>query len=263
MNQIGTELWAAEPLALWLQDRDPPAAQRGRTLRFEISSRGDRVPGALYLPAGPQAAPLVVLMHATGSSKDAPFLKACSEAWLAQRAAVACFDLPLHGERESAKLTETFLAAFEDRELLDPERERLCAEFGRQSLCDARRTLDALAGLPEIDERRVAVVGFGLGAVVGAHWSADDGRVGAVALALIGGGIGALDPSDAVRRIAPRPLLFVNAKGDERVPRRAARALHAAAGDKSEVVWVEGGHAELGASGTDALQGFVTRELRL
>jgi fermentation-respiration switch protein FrsA (DUF1100 family) len=106
------------------------------------------------------------------------------------------------------------------------------------------------------------VVGFGLGAVVGAHWSADDRRVAAVALALIGGGIGALDPSDAVRRIAPRPLLFVNAKGDERVPRRAARALHATAGGQSEVVWVEGGHAELGESGIDALHRFVTRELR-
>jgi len=261
MDSSATALWATEPLALWLQDQSTP--EGARRLRFEISSRGDRVPGTLWLPEDTGPAPLILLMHATGSSKDAPFVKTCGGTWMALGAAVACFDLPLHGERESAKLTQTFLAAFEDRELLDPERERLCAEFARQALVDGRRTLDALERLPEIDSERVALVGFSLGAVVGAHWSAEDPRIGSTALALTGGGIGALDPSDAVRRIGPRPLLFVNAKGDERVPRRAAKALHTAAGGESEVVWVEGGHAELGTIGVDALQRFVSDHLDL
>lgn len=261
MDRAGIALWAAEPLALWLQDQ--ARQETGRRLRFEISSRGDRVPGTLWLPEEKEPAPLVLLVHATGSTKDAPFLKTCGAAWVAQGAAVACFDLPLHGERESAKLSQAFLTAFEDPELLDPERERLCAEFAHQALLDGQRTLDALEALPEIDAGRVALIGFALGAAVGAHWSAEDSRIGATALALTGSGIGALDPSDAVRRIGSRPLLFVNAKGDERVPRRAAEVLHAAAGVDSEVVWVEGGHAELGEVGLDALQRFVARYLNL
>jgi dienelactone hydrolase len=253
-------LWDEEPLALWLQECAGAPDGRAREFRFEYSSRGDRVPGVLRLPVQTGvAAPLVLLAHGTGGAKDTPFLTACGRNWVARGCAVASFDLPLHGERASAKLTQTFLDAFGDRELLDPERERLCAEFLRQALLDGVRCLDALLALPDIDARRVALVGLSLGAAVGAHWSAADPRIRAVALALAGGGIGALDPTGAVARIAPRPLLFVNARGDEQVPERSADALHRAAAEPREVVWIEGG--DVGEAGLAALARFLNRHL--
>ncbi len=261
--QPGSALWDAEPLALWLQERPGAPGGRTREFRFEYSSRGDRIPGVLWLPIQAEAVhaavPLILMAHGTGGAKDTPFLTACARDWIAGGCGVASFDLPLHGERASAKLSQTFLDAFGDRELLDPERERLCAEFLRQALLDGARCLDALLALPDIDAQRVALVGFSLGAIVGAHWGATDPRIRAVALALAGRGIGALDPSEAVARIAPRPLLFVNARGDEHVPERTAESLHRAAAEPREVVWVEGG--DVGEAGLAALARFLARHL--
>ena len=45
-----------------------------------------------------------------------------------------------------------------------------------------------------------------------------------------------------VPRIAPRPLVMVNASGDERLPRESVGALYHAAGEPKEQVWMPGRH---------------------
>jgi len=51
-----------------------------------------------------------------------------------------------------------------------------------------------------------------------------------------------LDPVSNVRRIAPRPLLFINAKQDQIVLRPFANALHKAAGPHAIVKWYDTDH---------------------
>jgi dienelactone hydrolase len=53
-----------------------------------------------------------------------------------------------------------------------------------------------------------------------------------------------LAPEHWIGSIAPRPVVLVNAADDERMPRDAVLALHAAAREPKEVVWLPGQHIE-------------------
>jgi dienelactone hydrolase len=128
-----------------------------------------------------------------------------------------------------------------------------------------------LIGLPNVDPRRVAGIGASLGVPFVAAWAAEDQRVGAVALVYGGGDLRALfeanlrrkvatrwlrralaavgatlladlDPARAAPRIAPRPLLLVGSREDERVPRTSVEALVAAARPPVTTLWIGGGH---------------------
>ena len=249
---------AAEPLSLWLGRGEHEAG--ARVLRFEYSSRGDRVPGRLLLPvSGKRPFPLVLLQHGAGGSKESDYLDAARLPWVRRGVAVASIDLPLHGERASAKLSEALLRSLGER---DGAAAVLQHEFARQAKADLHRALDALEFLPELDATRVAYAAFSLGAILGAAFVAADPRPRAAALALAGAGFGAeLDPARVLGGFAPRPLLLVNALRDERIPRAAAEALHASAGEPKEIVWFDSGHGDLPGRALKAMWRFLAREL--
>lgn len=258
---------ADEPLALWSCEVEP----RGpglRTLRFEYSSRGDRVPGILLLPREHRPPyPLVLLQHGAGGSKESDYLDAARLPWVRGGAAVASVDFPLHGERANAKLGELFFAALADPRAgrRDARGAALWSDFARQATLDLTRALDGLAKRPEIDASRIAYAAFSLGAIVGGLFCPTDPRLRAAALALAGAGFGppALDPAHALRGFAGRPLLFVNATRDETIPRAAAEALHAAAPDPKEIAWFESGHGDLPGRALKAMWSFLARELEV
>jgi len=235
--------------------------------RFEYSSRGDRVPGRLLMPeGGARRCPLVLLQHGAGGSKDAPYLDAAAGPWVRGGAAIASIDFPLHGERASAKLTERALGYLAGGGAArTPEAEALFVELARQAVFDLQRALDALARVPGVDASRTAYVGFSMGAILGAGFCAVEPRVSAAVLAIGGGGFGPreIDPVHHVGRIAPRPVLFVNAERDERVPRAAAEALHAAARDPKETLWFDATHSALPGAALKAMWAFLRRELAL
>ena len=128
-----------------------------------------------------------------------------------------------------------------------------------------------LLAQPGADPRRLAAVGASLGVPFVAAWAASDRRVAAVALAYGGGGLGTLfeaalrgrignlgirrlaagaiarllaplEPLRTVGRIAPRPVLLIGSREDERIPRAAVDALAAAARDPKTVIWFGGRH---------------------
>jgi len=253
-----------EPLATWLAPLPPRADRAGvRAFRFEYSSRGDRVPGLLLLPEARGPFPLVLLQHGAGGSKESDYLDAARLPWVRRGAAVASIDFPLHGERASAKLSELLLAGLADPRADGRQLRALWDEFARQSVHDLGRALDALAGHPELDAGRVAYAAFSLGAILGALYCPQDPRLRAAALALGGGGFGppALDPARHIARFAGRPLLLVNATRDERIPRPAAEALHAAAGEPKQLLWFESGHHDLPGNAFKAIWQFLAQLL--
>lgn len=256
-----------EPLSPWVCEEPERALAGTRRLRLEFTSRGDRVPGRLLLPlAGRGPFPLILLQHGAGGSKDAPYLDAAAAPWVRGGAAVASLDFPLHGERASAKLTERLLTALGGALAGEVgEAAGLWVEFVRQAVVDLRRGLDALSSLPELDAGRIAYAGFSMGTILGAPFCAEESRLRAAALAIGGGGFGppAVDPATHIGRFAPRPLLFVNATRDERIPRGAAETLHAAAAAPKEVVWFECGHSELPGAALKAMWRFLERHLEL
>ncbi len=128
-----------------------------------------------------------------------------------------------------------------------------------------------LLAQPGADPRRLAAVGASLGVPFVAAWAASDRRVAAVALGYGGGDLrtlfeaalrgrighagvrrlvasaiaGLLTPLDPLRtvgRIAPRPVLLIGSREDERIPRTAVDALVTAARDPKTVIWFGGRH---------------------
>jgi dienelactone hydrolase len=257
---------SAEPLDLWIRDMpSPPRLADLRQQRFELTSRGDRVPGRLLLPSDRGVRhPLVLLQHGAGGAKDADYLDAAAVPWVRAGAAVASIDFPLHGERASAKLGIDLL-----RGLVATAPGSAGDDFRlglvRQAVADLGRTLDALADHPELDSSRLVYAGFSMGAILGALFCADDPRPRAAALALAGGGIGPaeVDPAAHIARFSPRPLLFVNATRDQVIPRKATEALFEAAGDPKQIVWFDSDHAGLRGAALKAMWGFLREPLGL
>lgn len=134
-----------------------------------------------------------------------------------------------------------------------------------------RVAADALWRQPDVDTMRVAAAGASLGVPPVAAWAARDPRPRAVAL-LYGGGhlerqlaitfereigapafsrlsarlvawlLGPLEPTRTAGLIAPRPLLIVGARDDERVPLAGIQALYAAALEPRRLVLFGGAH---------------------
>jgi dienelactone hydrolase len=182
-----------------------------RAERIEFSSRGDRVPGRLWMPKRSDGGlALVLLGHRAGSSCVAPEIVSVAAGLADRGAAVAAVDLPLHGARGDAKLAGPLARALGGEASDAPP--ALVEEFARQAVIDLERALDALVPLPEIDAERVGFVGFGLGARLGAAFSSLDPRVRVVALAFDAKARSAqgLDPQPYLPVIAPRPVLLLD-----------------------------------------------------
>ncbi len=242
-----------EPLGLWRGvGTPPPLAPELRAVAFELTSRGDRVPGHVWLP--PQGAgpfPTVLLQHGLTGSKDADYIGFAAAPWVRAGAAVVSIDFPLHGARKSVKLQELALNGLGFGGAATPAGRDLVHQLVRQAVTDLTRTVDAMAHFPELDGERLAFAGISLGAILGTTWCALDPRPRAVALALAGGGFGgpALDPAARVARIAPRPLLFVNMRGDRTVRPAATETLYAAAAEPKQIHWFDGDHKDLSGRG--------------
>lgn len=151
-------------------------ASQLRSERFEVASRGDFVPGRWWRSAaasGPCA--LVLIVPTLGAGKDAGEVEALARAIATEGWAAAAIDLPLQGERASAKLSAR-LAAYAARPPADGAERLLWDEFLRQTALDLGATLDALGGRQALDVERVACVAYAPAAAAEA-WAAREPRV--------------------------------------------------------------------------------------
>lgn len=275
--------------AVYRPHREAPARARLRpaqaqgafagisTRRFEVVSRGDFVPGVLYLPSDlpaeapgattPGGWPLLLLAHGRGGSMHAPYLE-CAARWVREGLAVAAIDLPLHGSRTSPKLSERLvegLGQLPTGAPLDAEGYALVEEFARQATSDWIRTLDALSALPEVDADRIGFLGFSLGSIVGSYVLAHDTRIRAAALALIGGGAGpeTLDPANWVARARGVTTLVVASEQDEIFPAPARRAFFDAVPEPRREASFPGDHGNLPGEAMKEIWSFLRKELGL
>jgi len=253
----------SEPLALRADDTPAPGAYEGlECLRLEFSSRGDRVRGQLVLPPTSTTAPIVVLAHGLSGARNADGLDTIGARWAREGAAVAAIDFALHGERANAKMSPRLIET--SRQALatgfsDRVSEILWCEFARQSLLDLRRLVDALEQLDRVDTKRLVYVGFSLGGILGAAFCGLDRRPRGAALAIAGAGPEGTPfaPTRYVDRIAPRPLLFVNATRDEVISKSQTERLFAAAAEPKKIEWFDAGHRDLPGTALKSIWQFA------
>jgi len=262
---------ANQPLSAQTWPTEPPEGFSGLACtRFEISSRGDRVPGHLIEADHDDRMkrPLLLLQHGAGGDRHSPYLQVARR-WVEAGAAVATIDLPLHGERRSPKLTQRLVESLGRGLEQTPEAagdtHGLWRGFAQQAVADLRATLDHLLCAPRIDGSRCAYASFSLGSIVGSLFLAVDERPCAAALALGGGGFGPpdLDPVRFIGAFSPRPLLMLNARHDVVVPAAAAQALFEAAGEPREIEWSDTGHDHLPSAALKRMWTHLRRALAL
>lgn len=220
------------------------AIRGGRRIALHFRSDGDSVPGILLLPLEPRPAPAALLLHGYSSDKE-QMSDSAGRALLALGIASLAIDLPLHG----ARVQTGTAAGLPPGEWKDPIR---LARRWRSAMAEARASLKLLAGLPEVDATRIALVGYSMGAYLAVMLAADDQAIRALVLAA-GGDLPdqlpfaplvrtLVDPVRAVKRYTGRPLLMIHGRNDRTIKPAQAERLYAAAGLPKEMLWYDGGH---------------------
>ena len=208
--------------------------------REEIELRAGRetVPGILLLPQARGPVPAALLIHGWTSHKE-QMAGSVGAALLKVGIGSLALDLPMHGERESPE-------AMSLRSPIDLIRRWTAA------LAEASSGVQYLAKRPEVDAKRLGIVGYSLGSFVAVMTASREASIRAVVLAA-GGDLPAgspfervvravADPARAIRKLEGRPLLMVHGKRDRTVRPEQAERLFAAAGEPKELRWWDSGH---------------------
>jgi dienelactone hydrolase len=210
------------------------------------TSGGKKVEGLLVVPPGKGPFPAVLYLHGSGGDKTQLIGPA---AWMAARGVVS-MTITMPEDLIPADATPTGR--------LVAERKSAVA-----TVVAARRAVDALQALPQVDDDRIGLVGWSAGARVGAILAGVDRRI--EAFDLFSGGappvedyaanvpeslrpavrreLGAVDPLRWIAQARQSTVLLQDGRKDEVVPRSALDDLAKAAGKAAEVRWYAGqGH---------------------
>jgi len=225
------------------------------------SAGGRKVDGLLAVPPGKGPFAAVVYLHGSGGDRTELIVPAT---WMAARGVVTLtITMP-----EDAAPTGTAT------ERLVEQRQGFVT-----SVVAARRAVDVLDSLPQVDPARIGLVGWSSGARMGAVLAGVDRRIEAFDL-LSGGSppiseyaaqapaslrpailreLGSVDPLKWVVRARPGAVLLQDGRKDEVVPRAALVALRKAAGSAAEVRWYDQGHAPSPAAYADQLDWMAAK----
>jgi dienelactone hydrolase len=227
---------------------------------------GGRVKGYLALPPGKGRVPAVIYLHGSGESRERFLLAAV---WAAGRRAVG-MTLTLPSSTVGAPpsgLTPTQSLA------------RVRRIFAADVVA-VRRAVDLLGGLPQVDPRRIGLVGWSLGARVAAVTAGAEPRIRATVL-MSGGSppvsayvaqapaalrtqvrqsLTLIDPLRWLARARPGSIMLQDGRRDEIVPRAALLALASAAPRGRVLRWYPAGH-ELNAQAYRDQLAFLAKKL--
>lgn len=208
-----------------------------RAARFSFEHDGERVPGSLFLPMDwDEPMPLVFIQHPLMSSKDDYFVREPSIMWARRGWVCVGMDAPYHGDREDPDPMLLIRDAGEYEAVVD--------QFGEE----LARAIELIAGQYPVDLGRMGYVGYSFGSAIGVPAVARDGRFKAASFCLVGeGGVGGGGgPGAAAPRLGDTAVRIVGKVEDELIPRSSTEALYAAIPGTKDIVWLPGGHYEIG-----------------
>ncbi len=214
------------------------------------STPGVRVFANLYrsLGAASHKGPAIVLLHGGVSmGKDDRGSVVLAELLTRGGWTVLALDMQYFGERSTDLLT-TFTEEDKSERLYNQPPVYLA--WITQTVKDVGRSYDFLVEHRDIDPKRIGLVGFSRGGIVGAIAGAADRRLAAVAL-LYGGHFDAVErghlaaacPANYIGRISPRPLLMINGTHDsDLVKETSVEPLYRLAKPPRLILWADTGH---------------------
>jgi dienelactone hydrolase len=227
-----------------------------------FGSGGKRVQAMLAVPPGKGPFPAVLYLHGSGGDRTQLVVPA---AWMAARGVVTMTITMPEGSIPANATVEERLVA---------ERKSAVA-----TVVVARRAVDVLQSLPEVDDTRIGLVGWSAGARVGAILAGVDRRI--EAFDLFSGGappveeyaksapqslrpvvrreLGAVDPLRWIAQARPHTVFLQDGREDKVVPRAALDQLVKAAGKSAEVRWYDQGHMPGRAAFGDQLDWMAKR----
>lgn len=209
-----------------------------KEVQFSFEVAGEFVPGLMYLPVqAEEPMPLVFIQHPGTSSKDDYFVSDPAKMWARRGWACAGLDAPLHGDRRN----HDPMALFRDRGRFPEVTGQFAAELSA--------AIDLLAAAYPIDLGRLGFVGYSLGSMLGVPAVSRDGRFKSAAFCLVGEGgmVGVAEgPGSHVPGLRDVAVRIVAKTHDELIPREATEALYNALPGTKDIVWLPGGHFEIG-----------------
>jgi uncharacterized protein len=210
-------------------------------------SDGKRVQGFLLVPPGAGRRPAVVFVHGAGGDRGSLLIQA---AWLAARNVV------------TLAITEPSSGTPPPVSTSVAKRLRQVRDVQVRDVVAARRAVDVLRTLPEVDPKRIGYLGLSAGAKTGVLLAASEQRVKALALLSAGAAtisdfvarapeplkadtrrlLGSVDPIRYAARMRPGTVLLENGYKDEIVPRQGLVNIVEAAPRGTVVRWYDAGH---------------------
>lgn len=162
--------------------------------------QGEKVPALMSVPMKHAAgkSPAVIFLHGIGQNKN--FLKKITAPFNQTGFVLVSFDQYMQGDRKLPKHSPilSFLKAFQERPA--------------KTVNETRRLIDYLSTLPDIDPKRIYLVGASYGAVMGSTVMAKDKRLHAGVLVYGGGGFAKLLQSYANHLGVAALLHMIDAK---------------------------------------------------
>ena len=209
------------------------------------STHNQKVTSLLSIPKeGTAPYPVVVLLHGVGDRKDADYVEAGNELLTKAGYAVLRLDVHNHGDRKvnDYEFSLTDGLKYWTRNTIS------------QTVFDLQRAVDFLERRPEIDSKKIGYYGISLGGIIGTVFCGIDERIKAVVIAIAGGSlnlmygtdalseevldyVSIIDPINFVEKIAPRPLLMINAENDEIIPPTMSKLLFNKAEEPKNIIW--------------------------
>ena len=213
------------------------------------STPGVQVYARLYRPQESRPnQPSAILLHGGAPrGKDGPNVTLNAQFLARGGWNVLAIDLMYFGERRTELLT-TFTEQEKHERLYNQP--SLYLAWVTQTVKDVGRSFDLLVRQQKVDARKIVLIGFSRGAIVGTIAAAVEGRFRSVVL-LYGAHFDALERehlsaacnANYIARISPRPLLAINGLHDmDHIKETSVDPLLRLAKAPREVIWADTGH---------------------
>ncbi|MBN1347864.1 acetylxylan esterase [candidate division KSB1 bacterium] len=239
-----------------LEDSVRVEVETDQSTMYSVSYRSVHesiVAGLLTIPKkSKQPLPVIIFLHGIGDHKQKDYMEAGHKFMVDSGYAVLRIDIANHGDRKIHKYKYDMVTGYR----------YWTRDIVAQTVFDLRRGIDFLETRPEIDSSRIGFYGISLGGIIGTVFCAVDERVKVPVITLAGGGLhlafkfkafaeetqvylSIIDPINFVDKIAPRPLLMLNADKDEVVPPITSKMMYNKAGEPKHIVWYPTKHRRI------------------